>query len=155
MGHKLLQVSACNHSIKKICTISCPHALNTRRIVPLTTATNDIAAISRCDSTVSAIAPSIRRAEHLRPLSSLQNYYPDPSSSPAAPAVIELNFCPYCFRRYLLTSNYPCVECYMQPRWVHLAVRWMRLYRGGSCHGEGGGCGDVEWGRGIGFDGAG
>jgi hypothetical protein len=133
MCHRLLQVYACNHS-KTICTTPCPHALNTGRIVSLTTTTNT-ATISRSNSTVSSITPSRQLAPSsptfrlVTPSQPSPPSYPRPSSFPDTSATIEPNLCPYHFPRPLPQSNHPCLDCYMEPAWAHLATCWMRQYR--------------------------
>lgn len=68
MCHKLISVYACNHS-KTICTTPCPYALDTGRKIPRQKSNDQD--LSRSDSTVSSLAPSIRLDDHPAQLRSL------------------------------------------------------------------------------------
>lgn len=41
----------------------------------------------------------------------------------------EPSFCSYYIPRYLVTSKYPCIECYGKEEWEELRARWMENYR--------------------------
>ncbi|KAF3035204.1 hypothetical protein E8E12_002443 [Didymella heteroderae] len=52
--------------------------------------------------------------------------FPSPPPSTAAADVSpEPNFCSYYIPRYLVTSRYPCLECYEKEEWKELRVRRM------------------------------
>ncbi|KAF3045737.1 hypothetical protein E8E11_007967 [Didymella keratinophila] len=52
-----------------------------------------------------------------------------PSPSPAMEVNVEETFCNYYIPRYLVTSKYPCLECYDKEDWKELRARWMENYR--------------------------
>lgn len=74
-------------------------------------------------SSVSPVSPSFANS---RPPSR----FPSPSSSTAAVDVNpEPTFCSYYIPRYLITSKYPCLECYGKEEWQELRARWMKNYQ--------------------------
>ena len=89
------------------------------------------------------------------PTNSTNSSSPPPSSP----------FCDYFFPHSLVTSQYPCRECYGNAEWEGLRKRWVEVYRvghpmdnledverlsGASLYVEGGGGGDVVHGEGGG-----
>lgn len=47
----------------------------------------------------------------------------------AGEPILEPNYCPYYFPRYLAQSRKPCLLCYMQPEWEEQRKAWVAAYR--------------------------
>ncbi|KAF1927857.1 uncharacterized protein M421DRAFT_5536 [Didymella exigua CBS 183.55] len=76
-------------------------------------------------SPVSPLSPSFASSA---PPSRLPSPSPSPSSV-AREQEVEPTFCSYFIPRYLMTSKYPCIECYRKGEWEALRARWMENYR--------------------------
>jgi hypothetical protein len=172
MCNKLIQTYACGHS-KSICTTPCTHAL--KSTAKLTTS---MTAVTRSNSTISAIVPVSRSPSrnfsrphpsnksplrvtnipsapssptHVPAFRFIAPSTPSPTSpvSPVSPSFtssaapsrfpspspstmevnVEPTFCNYYIPRHLVTSKYPCLECYGKVEWEELSARWMENYR--------------------------
>ncbi|KAF2708809.1 hypothetical protein K504DRAFT_491469 [Pleomassaria siparia CBS 279.74] len=138
----LSQVYACSHT-KAICTNACPHALATSTSnpfldVPPTPATphTPVSPIYQAPDTpirapvpspISPAHPQVQPHAQQTPSGGMNNDNNDNNiNGEPKPA-----YCPAVRRtvKFLPHSKYPCLSCYMQPRWAQYRARWVNEYR--------------------------